>query len=81
MLKEYPLNRVFTLIEPGPALLVATADGRVNIMAGVTIGHGCVIGAGSVVTRDIPPMSIAVGVPARPVSRRNSEKIEQNKHL
>ena len=28
MLKEYPLNRVFTLIEPGPVLLVATADGR-----------------------------------------------------
>ena len=25
MLKEYPLNRVFTLIEPGPALFVATA--------------------------------------------------------
>ena len=33
MLKEYPLNRVFTLIEPGPALLVTTADGRrKNIM-------------------------------------------------
>ena len=33
MLKEFPLNRVFTLIEPGPALLVATADGRKkNIM-------------------------------------------------
>ena len=28
MLEEYPLNRVFTLIEPGPVLLVATADGR-----------------------------------------------------
>ena len=28
MLKEFPLNRVFTLIEPGPVLLVATADGR-----------------------------------------------------
>ena len=33
MLKEYPLNRVFTLIEPGPALLVTTAEGRrKNIM-------------------------------------------------
>ena len=33
MLKEYPLERVFTLIEPGPALLVATAEGRKkNIM-------------------------------------------------
>ena len=33
MLKDYPLNRVFTLIEPGPVLLVTTADGRKkNIM-------------------------------------------------
>ena len=33
MLREYPLNRVFTLIEPGPVLLVTTADGRKkNIM-------------------------------------------------
>ena len=33
MLKDYPLNRVFTLIEPGPALLVTTAEGRKkNIM-------------------------------------------------
>jgi len=33
MLKEFPLDHVFTLIEPGPALLVATADGRKkNIM-------------------------------------------------
>ena len=32
-MKEYPLNRVFTLIEPGPVLLVTTADGRKrNIM-------------------------------------------------
>lgn len=44
--------------------------GRVNIMAGVTIGRGSVIGAGSVVTKDIPPGSVAVGIPARVVKRR-----------
>lgn len=33
----------------------------------VTIGEGCVIGAGSVVTRDIPPHTVAVGNPARPI--------------
>ena len=35
------------------------------ICPGVTIGDGCVIGAGSVVTRDIPPYSIAAGNPCR----------------
>jgi acetyltransferase-like isoleucine patch superfamily enzyme len=37
---------------------------NVNIMGGVSVGDGAVIGAGSVVTRDVPPYAIAVGVPA-----------------
>ena len=37
------------------------------IMPGVTIGKRCVIGAGAVVTKDIPDDSVAVGVPARVV--------------
>jgi maltose O-acetyltransferase len=40
---------------------------NVTILAGVTIGDDVVIGAGSVVVHDIPPKSIAVGVPARKV--------------
>ncbi|MFD1428990.1 sugar O-acetyltransferase [Lacticaseibacillus mingshuiensis] len=38
---------------------------NVNVLPGVTIGDNCVIGAGSVVTRDIPANSLAVGVPAK----------------
>lgn len=38
---------------------------NVTVCPGVTIGDGCVIGAGSVVTRDIPAGSFAAGVPAR----------------
>ena len=38
---------------------------NVVIMPGVTIGENCVIGAGSVVTHDIPANSVAVGVPCR----------------
>ena len=39
----------------------------------MTIGEGCVIGAGSVVTKDIPPHSLAVGNPCR-VLREFTEK-------
>ncbi|SJZ99176.1 maltose O-acetyltransferase [Sediminibacterium ginsengisoli] len=35
------------------------------IMPGVTLGKGCVIGAGSVVTKDVPPGAIVTGVPAK----------------
>lgn len=39
--------------------------GHVTVLPGVTIGDGCVIGAGSVVTHDIPPNSLAVGNPCK----------------
>ncbi len=38
---------------------------RVIVLRGVTIGADSVIGAGSVVTRDVPPRSVAVGLPAK----------------
>lgn len=38
---------------------------NVTVCPGVTVGDNCVIGAGSVVTRDIPDNSLAVGVPCR----------------
>lgn len=42
----------------------------VTVLDGVTIGQGSVIGAGAVVNKDIPPFSIAVGVPARVIKSR-----------
>lgn len=40
---------------------------RVTICAGVSIGDDVVIGAGSLVTRDIPSKTLAFGIPAKPI--------------
>lgn len=46
---------------------------HVCILPGVTIGDDCIIGAGSIVTRNIPPRTIALGIPARPIKQRDSK--------
>jgi acetyltransferase-like isoleucine patch superfamily enzyme len=47
---------------------------NVTFLDGVHVGTGCVVAAGAVVTKDIPPYSIAAGVPARVIdSRRRPE--------
>ena len=40
------------------------------ILAGVTIGDGAVIGARTVVTKDVPPYTIVGGMPAKPIKKR-----------
>jgi acetyltransferase-like isoleucine patch superfamily enzyme len=49
---------------------------NVIIMPGVTIGEGAIIGAGSVVVKDIPPLGIVGGNPAILIKSRNKEKFE-----
>lgn len=44
-------------------------------MSGVHIGRGAVIGAGAVVTKDIPPYAVAVGVPAKVIKYRFDPEI------
>jgi acetyltransferase-like isoleucine patch superfamily enzyme len=44
---------------------------RVVILPGVTIGQGCVVAAGAVVTKDAPAWSIIGGVPATVIGQRN----------
>lgn len=58
-------------IRSQPDVLLPTRIGRdvwlgagVTVLGGVTIGDGCVVGAGAVVAHDLPPNSIAFGIPA-----------------
>lgn len=50
------------------------------IMPGVTVGEGAIIGAGSVVTRDIPPYCVAVGAPARVIKTFEKTETEQKEN-
>lgn len=48
---------------------------RAILLQGVTIGHGAVIGAGAVVTRDVEPYSIVAGQPARHLRFRFEDEL------
>lgn len=47
----------------------------VTVLPGVHFGEGCVVAAGSVVTRDIPPYKVAMGVPAKVVKDAPREEV------
>jgi len=60
------------------ALPIHIGDGawlasRVTVLPGVSIGHGAVVAAGAVVTRDVPPNTLVAGVPARIVRSFESD--------
>ncbi len=47
----------------------------VRILRSVTLGHGCAVGAGAVVTKDVPPYAIVAGVPAKIIRYRITEDL------
>ena len=56
-----------TDLEIRPVRIEAWADIGTNavVLPGVTVGRGSLVGAGAVVTTDVPPFAVAAGVPAR----------------
>ena len=46
---------------------------RVTVLPGVTIGRGAVVSAGAVVTKDVPPMTVVGGIPAKVLRQREGD--------
>lgn len=71
---EVPVTH--TDVEAEPVKIERGADVGVNavVLPGVTIGHGSVVGAGAVVTADVPPLAIVAGVPARVLRYRRQPR-------
>ncbi len=70
--ERHPGLHVYDTIEVGDRVFIGT---RTIVLPGVRIGSDVVIGAGSIVTKDIPDGTVAAGNPCRPI--RSIEEYEQ----
>ena len=64
---------ISTMVKAG-----ASIGSGVTLLCGITVGENALVGAGSVVTRDVPPNAIVAGNPARPVKAKNP--LQSNAH-
>jgi len=53
----------------------ASIGSNATILCGITIGEGAMVGAGAVVTRDVPPHTVVAGVPARVLPPQEAKRL------
>jgi len=68
--KVYPEQFLSTIVKKG-----ASIGANATILPGITIGEQALVGAGSVVTHDVPPRAVVIGNPARIVRYLLDEEI------
>lgn len=68
--KQYPERFPQTVVEAG-----ASVGANATILPGLTIGRHAMVGAGAVVTKDVPPGAVVVGNPARVVRWVGAERV------
>jgi len=73
-----PLDKQYVIKKPVIIEDYAFLGLNVVVSPGIKIGRGAVIGAGAIVTKDIPPYGIAVGNPAKVIKERPHEESDSN---
>ena len=69
---DLPIIRTDLEIKPVRVEDGADVGTGATLLPGVRIGKGAIVGAGAVVTKDVPPMTVAAGVPAKPIRKRGA---------
>lgn len=71
---DVPVITTDLVVKPVRVLDWADIGTGAILLPGVTVGRGSIVGAGAVVTKDVPDMAVVAGVPARFIRWRESER-------